>query len=461
MPREFEFTATSFLRIAVVEARRGHTDPGSYFPTVSAFIRELRSVHAERRRACAPLWASDRELAMETYASFRPRIAELQRLKRESLALELEAVSSDLSAAIDRSEFSWNLGMGPVVGTRQTYHVDTDPLRYFAMKQLETNLRSVHRLEAPNRNRMIGQLYVALEGQLPRHILRTDIQSFYESVPHQALLSRLRVVGGISRTTFDLIKSLLNEWAAIGGRDIGLPTGVGLSAYLGEVFARQLDEALVGHPSLHFYQRYVDDIVVVARSRLDRDALEALLTGSASSLGLTLNSGKTQRLDPDPPPPSGRDRLNISSPVDFLGYSITRLDGRPSVEMSSRSIARYKERLRLSFDRWGKTAFPNSGHEGLLLDRVRFLTSNTKLANSKGRAVTGIYFNYPHLDPMAQSLADLDGALSDLLDSYKSMLPPSLLKRLTSASFREGFEQRKFQRYNQHQLKRLVAVWRA
>ncbi|MFB8189073.1 antiviral reverse transcriptase Drt3a [Microbacterium sp. NPDC055988] len=460
MARHLEYTAASFFRIATLEARRGHSDPGRMFASVSKIINELRTLHSIRKKTCAPLWKSNPELALTEYASFRPAIAEKQKAKRDALQAELSVLSDELSAILDESSFSWQLSAGAVVGTRQTYATTSDPLRYFAMKQLESNLRTAHGLSAPNRNRLIAQLKDALSGKLPRHILRVDIQAFYESIDHTRLMSHLREKRGLSRTSIDLIEQLLREWSNLTSRTVGIPTGVGVSAYLAEIYARQLDASIIGDHGVHFYGRYVDDIVIVARNSQDRDRVEILINESIAQLGLSLSSSKTQRIDPVPHAVPKKDPFDISTPIDFLGYALTKNGGAVRTEMSQRAIDRYLHRLDASFKRWGSTSFANAGHEGLLTDRVRFLTSNTKLANSKGRAVTGIYFNYPHLSPDSVSLADLDTALNQLVDTYRSMLPARVHDRLRRMSFVSGFNEKIFNRYNQHQLKRLVAVWR-
>jgi hypothetical protein len=157
----------------------------------------------------------------------------------------------------------------------------------------------------------------------------------------------------------------------------------------------------------------------------------------------------------------GKDPFDLPDPIDFLGYALTKKAGRVTVDMSTPTVDRYKARLDLSFDRWATTASPNSGHDGLLLDRVRFLAGNTKLVNSKGRAVTGIYFNYPQLSANAASLAALDSYLCVLVGAHSSAMPPTLLARLLRASFIRGSEERTFHRFRQHDLERLVAVWHA
>ena len=156
---------------------------------------------------------------------------------------------------------------------------------------------------------------------------------------------------------------------------------------------------------------------------------------------------------------ANKDPFDIVGPIDFLGYAISKSDGIVVVNMSSRTVDRYKLRLKLAFDRWAATIARSAGHESLVLDRIRFLTGNTKLMNSKGRAVTGIYFNYPVLTAGCPALALLDSDLSSLVTANISTLPQPLVDRLRNLTFQSGFNHRRFHRFSQHQLERLVAVW--
>lgn len=459
MAHELEFTAASFMRISTLEARRGRDDPGQMFTSVSTVIDELKNVHKRRREASAK--QSNHAKARAVYGSFRPRIAELQREKRRVMNAELQRVSQDLSTMMQDGTFSWSLGQGPVRKTRQTFQIGSGPLYYFPMKQLEINVRRSHRVTAPNRNRLVSQLCGSLEGKLPRYVFRTDVDSFYASIPHAGLLRVLSEHGGLSRTSLSLIRLLLDEWKFLTGSDVGLPTGVGLSSYLSEVYARQIDQVFTGDPAVHFYGRYVDDILVVARTSQDRDKIEERLTRRVSELGLVLSTGKTQEHSPANFNGAARkDPFDIAGPIDFLGYGISKRGGEAFVEMSSKTIDRYKLRLKSSFERWDAVSHPTSGHNGLLLNRVRFLAGNTKLVNSKGRAVTGIYFNYPQLSPGGTSLADLDEELCQLVRAYAKKMDRTLVARLKGISFVQGHVDRRYHRFRQSDLKRLVAVWR-
>ncbi|WP_271396058.1 antiviral reverse transcriptase Drt3a [Neomicrococcus lactis] len=455
MAHDLEYSTSSFLRIATLEARRGHDDPGQLFTSVNETINDLRDLHKERRKATG--LASNRADARAVYNSYRTRIGDLQKVKRECLENELRLVGVEFSQAMKAKEFTWGLSPGPQKKNRNTYQTAGTAIQYFPMKQLESSLRKDFKIVAPNRNRMIAQLRDAIAGKMPRSVLRSDISSFFESVPHVGLMEVLKGEGRLSRTSIYLIEQLLTEWRTLTGRDCGIPTGVGLSAYLAEVYARQVDQSILRDPRIHFYGRYVDDIVVVLRSRHDLDDMVTILDKRLADLGLSKNDNKTQRVEA-----KDDNNFDLKDTFDFLGYSFSKNthEGEVRIEMNDQSKARYKHRLTCSFNRWAAAANRAGGNEGLLLNRIRFLAGNTKLVNSKGRALTGIYFNYPHLSVDSNSLRELDNHLEGEIVRVQSFLTENLKNRLDQISFSDGFKYRIFNRFSQNELTRLVAVWR-
>lgn len=447
---ELEFTSASFHRIAVLEARRGRPDPGRQFSAVSSIMSKLKDVRIERQIACGGLWKTDRPLANEKYASFRQRIFDLQQDKRRALEHALEGLSAELSSELAKGQFSWGLKLGPKLKTRQTYIVSGDAKVYFTRKQLELNLKNTHGIKAPNRHQLVAQFRDSLEGQLPAHVIRTDIAEFYESICHSKLRTLLGR-GGLSETSRLLIDQLLSEWFALTGRKVGLPTGVGIAAYLAEIYARSLDARIATESQIRFFGRYVDDIVVVVASEEACIHVATVVQSVLGDAGLTENLSKREIHKPV------TGKQNLLGPINFLGYSLSKTAGHVSVSLEERVFKRYESRIKLAFARWDRLSSPKSGHEGLLLDRIKFLTGNTKLVNSKGRAVTGIYFNYPAMTEMDQ-LSKLDKQLRNQLAN--SRLPKTLKTRLKAQSFVAGFTGRVFHSFSQDRLKRLVVVWR-
>jgi len=132
-------------------------------------------------------------------------------------------------------------------------------------------------------------------------ILRTDIHSFFDSVPRAKVLDCTSTLN-ISETT----RGLLTKWSAtlrarLPGKLLtnqnsllsGLPQGLSLSSSLAELWASKIDMSIKDR--FHYF-RYVDDIVVICETRLTAEAALSWLECKIIDLNLKLSFPKTQIL---------------------------------------------------------------------------------------------------------------------------------------------------------------------
>src|SRR5690606_17200506 len=104
--------------------------------------------------------------------------------------------------------------------------------------------------------------------------------------------------------------------------------------------------------------------------------------------------------------------------------------------------------------------WPNHGHNGLLLDRVRYLAGNTKLLNSKSNVAIGLYFSNSALDPDALELTELDASLNAFCERHASKMPTELRERLEAISFVDMFASRQCLRFRQKRIEQIVRIWK-
>lgn len=145
-----------------------------------------------------------------------------------------------------------------------------------------------------------------------------DVERCFDSIPHRAVLKRLKVLCGDRR-----VVSLVGTWLESVpvkfrpcGRERGLPQGMVLSPFLCNLYLHQLDEVLDRH-GIPFV-RFADDFVVLGKS--EQDARQALATAAASlkRLDLSLNREKTRV-------------IRTSPKHDFLGRHLPKARMRSSV----------------------------------------------------------------------------------------------------------------------------------
>lgn len=156
--------------------------------------------------------------------------------------------------------------------------------------------------------------------------LKLDIRKYFESIPHERMILRLRRVFKDQEVLYWLEK-LVRGHRTEDGR--GLPIGCLTSQHLANFYLGLLDRHCQRQPGVIAYVRYMDDFVCWSQ---DKDTLVAvgkdIESCVAELLGLALKH-------PPSPQPTARG-------MDFLGYRIF-----PShTTLSRRSKLRYRRRLK-------------------------------------------------------------------------------------------------------------------
>lgn len=433
--------------------RKGRRDPAGVFPDVLEVIQTLKQLRVDKRDAVRAVPDGEDEARSELLASFDERRVTLHAEKTLLLLDHLNDVSLKVSSDIIHNRFRWGLAQGRAARGKLTYRIDaTDPHVFFAAKQMEHNIRRSYFGTASSRNRLVTQLVSALGNQMPKLVVKTDISNFFESIPHAGIESMWETSNALSSLSSAFLAQYLAEQAAICGSDIGLPRGVGMSSQLAEAYLQKLDRQIRATPAVSFYARYVDDMVIVL-SGSDLESAKRLLSEIASalsSLGLALNESKTSTL------PAG-DKGAVIGKFEFLGYEFTNPGGKVATTFSRTKVDRYKKRVDDALNAWASHPQQSTGHQGLLLDRWRFMTGNTRLANNKRDAMTGVYFSNPHLTNFGV-LTGLDAYARHKIGA--SSIPEPLRARMLDMSFVSGFEHRTMHRFTQNDLSRITAVWK-
>jgi hypothetical protein len=130
-------------------------------------------------------------------------------------------------------------------------------------------------------------------------VLRTDIQSFFESVPRDRAVEQ-----AASLIDEPITQGLLHRWsehiiarpAWHSGRGCdfavtGLPPGLSLASSLAELYLVNLDGQ--AQKRFHWF-RYVDDILVLCKSEAEAHAAHEWVSGAIESLSLSISIPKTK-----------------------------------------------------------------------------------------------------------------------------------------------------------------------
>lgn len=440
------FSSTNFRRIYDEENRRGRNLDQRYFPTLtdasaritaaSARIRDCRRNHQH---------VSDEEL-QRVLQPLYDDLRDAREARETRLAFEIEQIAALATSRGFR--VSLETATGP--NEMPIFPIADESATYFISKQLQRNLSRLYHLKPGDRRAIVRQVKDILSTDFNLYVVRTDITSFYESIDRQELIFDIDKDQLLSLTSKHHIKSILNCYGQLSGNEKGIPRGVGISAYLSELYMRGVDSRIKQIEGLTFYARYVDDILAIfsPTAMTDNSTYLSLMKSEIEARGLSINEQKTKC---GPAPQSS------SFHFEYLGYEFTWAGGCCELEMSNKKMDRYRMRIDRCFQSYSRTTPINQRKaERLLVARIKYLTGNTRLVNNKGFAFTGIYYNNSELT----KLGKLNGLDAYLRHKVQSIYSASLQDRILAYSFRRGFEQKPFYRYNTIEFSNIVKAWR-
>lgn len=441
------FTAENFRRTYDAENRKGVDLATRYFPTLEPFTLAVRNKVQDirdLRKIELTLTADDFEAQLLTLR------AELAAMK-ETKSSAVDTLMDDISREVLKPSFKIGLSQKTGPKGKPVFCIDAKPETFFVIKQLQRNIHRIYGVKQANRHDLVCQLRDMLGSKFPFELVRTDISSFYESIDRKRLVEKLDHDQLLSPASKKYIKQVLNSYGAISGTVTGIPRGVGISAYLAELYLRPVDKAIRAIPGLVLYCRFVDDIVAVfARPPTGKDlgSFKDMIITIFGANSLSHNAGKTSEF-----------KLADTAPkkFEYLGYRFHLKQGQLEISPSAAKVAKYRSRMNAAFaEYWREKPVNPKGAFRKLVGRVEFLTGNTRLSNSKSRAATGIYFN----NSIATDLSSLRLLDKRLKARITELQRTSLQKQLKKLKFTTGFEQRRYHNFSTKELQMIVRAWK-
>jgi len=141
------------------------------------------------------------------------------------------------------------------------------------------------------------------------YIVKTDIKSFYDTIPHDNVKRML--LGGVNEridarlgelpqdakeTYKKYIDAIFEITEKTVGSKIGLPQGPAYARYFAELYLDAIDQKFDSKlqvEDIYLYQRYVDDVFIIAPSETAAQAVLLMLREELELIGLKLNDEKT------------------------------------------------------------------------------------------------------------------------------------------------------------------------
>lgn len=460
------FSVENFQKIFDYENRKGNNlekrFPDSFSESL-ALLPELQDVILEIKEA-----ANDEERTL--------LLSERDRIREKRIEL-IQKTIIDVVDNITLKKEKLTIEEGDIYG-KQSYHFENTLENLFISKKIQRNIKRLYSVKPSHRNTIIKEIINLLEDNTPKFIVRTDIKSFFESIPQKKLLDKLNNDYLLSVLSKRFVNETIESYNIITGQtDIelakGVPRGIGFSAYLAELFMRDIDNYISKFEDVTYYARYVDDIIVIFSPKSKSVSntyintyiykIEKIIKKS----GLKLNQSKTKTYNlldgiknievescfEDLTPK----RENYSNAIEYLGYAIgSRFLYQDSiqnkiknqsivVDMVSNKKNRYKNKIQKAFDAYEKKQKHNNKKAfKLLKTRVQYLTSNTQLRNNKENVFIGIFYSNRYVNTMS-SLQSLQSDLENLINS--ASLSINQKEKLKKFTFQGGFVSKKFHKY--------------
>lgn len=236
----------------------------------------------------------------------------------------------------------------------------------------------------PNHKEIIAQVKNLFNDDIQKYVYRLDIKSFFESIPHIGLKAKISKNHRLDASSKNIIFQILDQYATITSSPRGIPRGIGLSFYLAEVYMQDFDLWIHSLESVFFYARFVDDIIVFSThdvcEKIKKNIEEYKLRNNPEKNKTFLYNGSRKIFE-------------------FLGYKFQKSNCEDvKITLSSNKIEKIKNKVQISIDAYNQAAHQKSPKREsfawkLLNQRLRFLTGNTRLINTKKNIFVGVYYS--------------------------------------------------------------------
>jgi hypothetical protein len=227
------FSVDNFKKILSYENRKGRNLEKEFFLSIFETTKELTEINKKIHTRIRLKISDDKILEKLNHDKVSKK-----NIKQELIEKHLNEVCEKLL------DPKFKISIAKVETDNKPVYIITETAEnYFAIKQLQYNVRKSFDVKQANRFAIVNQINSLLTDNFPKIVLRTDVKSFYESIPHDKLLAKINENPLLSFLSKKLIWKILKDFlvASNATENIGIPRGIGVSAYLAELYMRDID----------------------------------------------------------------------------------------------------------------------------------------------------------------------------------------------------------------------------
>lgn len=465
------FSAENFQNIFQIENRKGNLKkemfPDEYIDKIikiKQLKESIREKHNNRKKD---------EIAKEELVKFQDeKNEEIKKIQKEKDAV-LYKQMKEISRTVDDSHFDFPMTIENRNGI-PVYVLKNNLAIFYALKQLQYNVQKTFKVKQSNRYHILKQIQILLNDDFPKYVIRTDVKSFYESVSQSRLIQIIQENTLLNYKSKVFISLIIKEYErkkdlSIFQKDKGIPRGVGISAYLSELYMRDIDSKIKALKDVTFFARYVDDVFIIITPHNNTRSNESYfneIRDIVTDSGLSLNESKTLLIDMLIP------RQTLKEAITYLGYKFTitcpKNKYNIDINLSDNKIDKYKARIEWSFKAYNiESKYNEKSARKRLFDCLRMLTGNTTLTNSKKGIKLGAYFSNSILEKdNLEDLQKLDDYLIQACDKHLNPYPKLKVDKeklkthiIEKFSFSMGFQEKRFHTFKVKELVILKRTW--
>ncbi|TXE11749.1 RNA-directed DNA polymerase [Seonamhaeicola algicola] len=455
------FSSSNFNKIFLKENRKGNFDKSHFTEEYLKKHQEFKNIVGEKLNL-----KKTRALTEEELDNFAER---LEKINNEKEEIRL-SVFEDYSNVINNQNTPFQFKI-VYNSTKEVYTVENDAASYYAIKQLQRNIYKTFKVIQADRNKIIKQIFNIASDGFPKVIIKTDIKSFYESIPQDKLFKKIENNTLLSPFSKKLIKRLFYEFEDKKDKTKiplgkGVPRGIGISAYLSELYMRDIDKEIKTLEDVIYYARYVDDIIVIICPKTEskkRDYLSEIKRIVNENL-LELKDGSDGEESKTKEIPLFENKENndpISEEFKYLGYKFIlkhfpkKCKTDLTFEISDNKIKeKYINRLEALVETYNNDSKYNEKRaRKIMLERIKFLTGNFHLNNNKKNIKSGVFYSNRMLELNYNNFESLDFLNSELSRIINNLSPPVIIHNennnfkeklidhiLSNYDFKKGFK---------------------
>lgn len=238
--RKLQFSYESIREVYDMESRKANIDvillPEEYQNLIKT-IRDKRIELSDLKRVSIKKMDADAQAAHYAQIdSVKEEIKQLSINKEESLTAFLHEIERKVNSKSFSYEIERDINL---YGGNEYFHIKDNNLEtQIFSKLLCKDLTASFKVKPANRHQIMACIKSLLVKERSFLIIRTDIQGFFESIPHNIILDLLSENPFVSKKTIGCIRSVLMQYDKLktyGAQGIGVPRGIGISSYLSEI----------------------------------------------------------------------------------------------------------------------------------------------------------------------------------------------------------------------------------